>query len=229
MTAVTGTLAAETSARVAELIVKALKGELPRDREPLGAEPQVLSELHINMILDRVAGMTAVEIGEKWDYHPGRVLCVLGHPDAQTIMSTMLAMQAGHLVSLEERFKTLAPLALNTKVALMQNPETPAGVRDRAASDILDRAGFAPRKVEEHKHEHKILMPAQAATGLSEALAAASRIATVDYSRFLQKAGTEVAASDLQAEVGQPSPVGDGPSPVPVPSLPGEVEEVEAA
>lgn len=204
---------------LADLLKRAKDGELPRDRAPRrGVEPATLSELHINLILDRAAGYQLVEIAERWDYTPVQVANVLSHPDAQTILSTIQAMQAGELVSMEERFKTLAPLALNTKVALMQDPETPAGVRDRVATDILDRAGYAPRKQEEIKHTHQILMPAAAAKSLHDVLQESNRVASVDYSRHLYTSDADVISSHMQLESGQLGSEDDaegGGSPVP--------------
>jgi hypothetical protein len=201
--------------RVAELITKALKGELTRDRRPYYWEPQILTPLHINMVLDRASGCQIKEIAERWDYSPAQVSVVLASPDSQTILSNILSMQADKLVDVSERFKTLAPEALNVKVELMRSPETSAIVRDRVATDILDRAGYSPRQKIDVDTTHRILLPAQAATGLREVLEESRRVASVDYSRFLQKPDGEVAAEHLQVDETGPSSLADGASPVP--------------
>lgn len=200
--------------RLGQLVKDALDGKLPRDRAPHAWEPSILTPLHMNMIFDRAGGYQLTEIAARWDYTTVQVANVLGSPDAQTILSTIMAMQAGALVSIEERFKVLAPEAVNVKVSLMRDAEAPAAVRNLIASDILDRAGYAPRKHADIEHTHRILLPAQAATGLRDALDESRRVATVDYSGFLMKPDAEVAAKHLQVEAGQPILV-DGASPVP--------------
>lgn len=214
--------------RVGELIKRALSGELPRDRSPHAWEPSILTPLHINMVLDRAGGFQLKEIAERWEYTTVQVANVLGHPDAQTILSTILAIQASALTSIEERFRVLAPEAVNVKVEIMRDPAANPAVRDRVASDILDRAGYAPRKREEITHRHQILLPAQAATGLKEILQESRRVALVDYSEFLQKPDAEVTAGHLLVgAVGHLEPV-DGASPVAADG-PGEHTQENAA
>lgn len=214
-------------ARIADLIDKALKGELPRERSPHTWEPQVLTPVHVQMVLDRAMGFQLKEIAERWDYTAAQVANVLAQPDAQTILSTILSMQADKLVSMEDRFAALAPEALNVKVEILRNPEASPLVRDRVASDLLDRAGYGPRKKLDIDTTHRILLPAQAATGLRAVLEESRRVASVDYSRFLQKPGGEVAGTHLQLEAGHLK-VADGASPVPS-SGPGEpIESTEA-
>jgi hypothetical protein len=205
--------------RVTDLIERALKGELARDREPTVAEPKVLTPLHVNMVLDRAAGYQVREIAERWDYTEVQVSNILGSPDAQTILSTILAMQAGALVSMEARFKAIAPQALNVKVQILNDPAAPVAVRDRVATDILDRAGYAPKQKFETKHDHRIFLPAQVATGLKTVLEESQRVSTMDYSSFLHKSGAEVASSHLQLGSGQPE-VADSAPPVSAPDSP---------
>lgn len=212
--------------RISSVIDRALKGDLPRERAPQYWEPSVLSAAHVNMVLDRAAGFALSEIAARWEYSTAQVANVLGHPDAQTILSTILAMQAEQLSSIDSRLKAMAPEALNVKVEILRNPEVSPAVRDRVASDILDRAGYAPKQKIETEHNHRILMPAQAATGLKEALEASRRVAVMDYTVHLQKPDAEVAASHLQVtEVGHLEPVG-GASPTPAPSSLEVVERV---
>lgn len=205
--------------RIGTLIDRALRGDLPREREPKYWEPRILTPAHINMVLDRAGGFSLVEIAERWDYSAVQVANVLGHPDAQTILSTILSLQAEQLTSIDSRLKAMAPEALNVKAAILRDPAAPPSVRDRVASDILDRAGYAPKQKIETEHSHKFLMPAQVATGLKEALEISRRVAVVDYTRHLQKPDAEVAASHLQVtEVGHLEPA-DGASPVPAEGL----------
>lgn len=213
--------------RISDLISRALKGELPREREPHYWEPKVLTAAHINMVMDRAAGFSLVEIGARWEYTPQQVANVLAQPDAQLILSTILSVQAEKLTDIDSRIKAMSHEALNVKVEILRSPDASPAVRDRVASDILDRAGYAPKQKIETDHTHRILMPAQAATGLRDALEASRRVALVDYTMHLQKPDAEVAASHLQVtEVGHLEPVG-GASPAPAEgSLAGAVVRV---
>lgn len=200
--------------RVSEVIERALKGQLTRDRDPLASEPKILTPLHINMIMDRAGGYQLKEIAERWEYTELQVANVLGSPDAQTILSTIFAMQAGALISMEARFKALAPAALNVQVELLYDPAAPASVRNKVASEILDRAGYAPKQRTESLHEHKFFIPTHVATGMAAALQESQRVASVDYSQFVQSSNAEVAASHLRLGTGHPEDE-DGASPVP--------------
>lgn len=203
-----------THQKMLSLIVEAKEGRLPRDREPLPGEPARLNDRHIALILDRVAGYTPLELAERHDYAHQYVCQILAHPDSQTLISSIQAMQSQKLLSMEQRFAILAPQALNTKVALMNDPGTHAGVRDRIATDILDRAGYAPKRHEERDVRVRFEMPAQAATGLRAVLEESNRVAEVDYSKHLRSSDADVVASHMQLGNGQPKPA-DGAPPVP--------------
>ena len=192
---------------LAQILTKAKNGALPRDRAPRHyVEPATLTPAHINMVLDKAAGYTNIEIGERWDYTPVQVANVLSHPDSQTILSTIQAMQAGSLVSMESRFAALAPEALNVKVGIMRDPDVSPGTRDRVATDILDRAGYSPRRHEEHTHKHQIVVPAEQAQALHSALAESQRIGIVDYSRHLHTSDADVVESHMLLESGPLEP-----------------------
>lgn len=201
--------------RVSDLIDRALKGELARDCAPGPGQPQVLTALHINMVMDRASGMTNKQIAERWDRSEMNVCNILGHPDSQTILSTILAMQVGTLLTMEARFKQLAPQALNVKVQILNDISAPPAIRDRVATDILDRAGYAPKQRVETEHKHQVFLPAQVATGMRAALEESKRVATLDYSAFLKDATAEVAPSHLHLGSGQPGDVWLEPPPTP--------------
>lgn len=178
--------------RLQEIITSAIRGDLPRDREPKEWELNKLKPVHINMLLDKLTGkFTLEQLAEKYSYaSPHHLSMVINHPDAQTIMSTILSMSADRVMDVNERLKHLAPEALNVKVELMRTAKLES-VRDKAASDVLAMAGYGKR--EESKsagtvndnRQQVFVMPAHAATGFTQALAEANRVASMDYSEFL--------------------------------------------
>lgn len=203
------------------VIDKALDGTLARDRDPQPWEPQKLTPVHMQMIYDRVAGYQLKEIAERYEYTPVQVANVLGSPDAQTVISTILSMQSTGLLDMEARFKALAPEALNVQVGLMRDPEVHASVRAKITSTILDRAGYAPRTKSTIDVNQRIFLPAQVATGLKAALEESNRVRTVDYSKFLRSAGGAQAEQETSSKLesvglgsGLPEAL-DGASPVP--------------
>lgn len=204
--------------RIQEMIEKALAGQLPRDRDPHYWEPDKLSAPHIAMVLDRAAGYSIREIAERHEYTESRVSIILSTPDAQTILSTIMAVASERIIDVSERLKYLAPEALNVKVDIMRNA-TSMTLRDKAATDILDRAGYGARTKIDATVSHSLVMPAQAATGLAAALSEANRVGDLDYSTHLAKPlAAEAMASSLMlgtghseaSEVSPPSPSASG-------------------
>lgn len=207
------------SQRLLTIIEKALKGELHRDRALEPGEPQTLSSVHIGMVLDRVGeNLTAVEIADKYDYTRVQVGHVLNHPDAQTIMSTIIAMQASHLTSMEARFAALAPEALNVQVDLMRNIQVAPVVRAKISGEILSRAGYGIRKQVDINDKRTPDVPVEALAGLGSILAESMRVGMVDYTQYTKKPDGEVIAAHLQIGSGQTS-LTDGASPVAPPAL----------
>ncbi len=215
--------------RLQEIISSCVRGDLPRERELKAWEPSKLMEKHIQICFDRLAGMTNIEIGEKWELHPDWIGAILNHPDAQYLMSTVSSMSADRLTDVNERLIHAAPEALNTKVELMRHSKMDT-VRDKAATDLLEMAGYGKKRQErlpqliaptapvQNIQQNVFVMPAHAATSLAETLKEAQRVSLVDYSEHLagsrkdevigeyrQLEGSKQPADNLQLGTGHPS------------------------
>lgn len=210
--------------RIQDVIKKALLAELPRDRELKYYEPRKLQPAHINMVLDRASGLTALEIAEKAGYKSvGRVLQILAHPDAQTLLSTVLSAAADRVVDVNERLVHLAPEALNVRVELMRNSKSEM-IREKVSSDILDRAGYTPKRKVEVTDSRNLTLPSAAAQRLAAAMEEACRVETVDYTKHLaESAGSETNVEPKLLSASLPSTAGhseegSSASPAPLPT-----------
>lgn len=226
----------EALLRLQTVIDQAMAGTLPRDRELQPHELLRLGPQHVQLVLDRAAGYNITECAARAGITANYAGYVLQHPDAQTILSTILSLSADKLTDMNERLKHLAPEALNVKVELMRigkQEET----RQRAATDILALAGYGTRKSIHNEvninSKNRLVLPAESAKGLVEALKlAASTTGNEDYSRYIAKStmGDEIVAEHKQlSDELQPSAehtvVEDGASPIPSPSLDAADEE----
>lgn len=209
--------------RIMVAVAKALRGELPRDYDPIVGMPQKLSQADISMILDFDAGMSLADVAEKHDRHVVYARLIMRHPDAVTLRSLLMGARADKIGDMRSRLEHLAPEALSVKVDIMRSG-APA-LRDKAASDILNMAGYGERKQLDVKHDisHRIVMPAQAATGLARALEESKRVGVVDYSRFLDAPSGE--ASDVaRLQLGaEPTSAGS------LPTAPAEAQEEQSS
>lgn len=196
--------------RIQETMQRALLAQLPREREVHPWEPDKLTDTHIEMIFDSIAGASLSELAAKHGYSVPRISVILNHPDAIYLKSTILAQSSDKLSDLAERLKHIAPEALNVKLDILRDSRVAAAVRDRVATDLLDRAGYAPKKEVhvEQESRHVFVMPAQAATGLAAALDEANRVQSIDYRQHLRRPqDDEVAqAADLRISAGQHEP-----------------------
>lgn len=205
-------------ARLVDIVDQALQGALPRDFEPASNQPQKLHELHIQMIMDAHQGASLAQLAEKYDYDPAHIGSILRHPDAITIKSYILGMQADKVTDLQSRIEALAPEALTVKVALMRIAQNNT-LKDKIASDILSMAGYGERKKLEVSHDHKLALPAQVATGLADVLSESMRVATVDYTRFLAESPEGGSRAEARSQLGaEPTSAGSLPTAPPVDS-----------
>lgn len=201
--------------RLTEVCNRALRGTLPRDFQPIDNQPAFLTANTIKMVLDYAHGMTPTQIAEKYDYNLLYVRALMRHPDALTITSVVHGVLADKMTDIHARLDHLAPEALTVKVGLMRTA-TSENLKDKIATDILSMAGYGERKKVEVDHQHRIVMPAQAATGLANALIEANRISTVDYSQYIASpAGTNPEDGVRQLGAG-PTEAGSLPTALPV-------------
>jgi hypothetical protein len=153
-------------------------------------------------VLDYGHGSTPLEISEKYDYSLSYARALMRHPDALTILSYIHGALADKMTDMYSRLEHLAPEALTVKVSLMRTAAS-ENLRDKVASDILSMAGYGERKKVEVAHNHVISMPAQAATGLANAMNEANQVASLDYSAFIAPpAGTDTADRIRQLSAG---------------------------
>lgn len=228
-------------ARLQGIIEAAVRGDLPRDRELKEWEPDKLSTTAIQAILDRSAGVPVAVIAEKYNYNASYVSVLMNHPDAQTLMTTILSMSADRVTDIDERLKHLAPEAMNVKVELMRNSRLDT-IRDKAASDILDMAGYGKKRSEVKTGNGgttvinsgpTFIMPAQAATGLLKVLEEANQVKGMSYDGFLAGSRKDEVivehkqlGDSLKLSPGQ-TLAEEGASPFP-PSEPEEADTVDA-
>jgi hypothetical protein len=173
---------------VSDVVRDALGGLLPRGRALREGEPAVLSALHISMVFDKALGMRTKELAEKYDTTESWVSRIIHHPDAEHLLAVIMGQVADNLTDPRARLQGYAHEALNVKVELLRTSRNDA-LRDRIATDFLDRAGYgAPQKLEINDHKTFSLDPETSAK-LSGALDAARRVSSVDYKRFLVRGG----------------------------------------
>lgn len=189
------------SSRLALVVTKALAGDLLRGRQLQPWEPKALNPLHVNMVLDRAAGMKPCEISEKYGLSLARGSIILNHPDAVQIYNAVLSTSADNLADPRKRIESYAHEVLDIKMELVRDAETPRMLRDKIATDILDRAGYGARKQLDVDVQHRVELPAAQASLLATALQESNRIADVDYSRFLLKSPTSEGGETPQATV----------------------------
>lgn len=178
------------------LVQRILAGELPRPRALAAYEPQRLSMLHINMIFDRALGFKPSEIAEKYDIRPNVVSIILHHPDSEALLSFIAAEMAERIMDPVERIKAYAHEAITVKAEIMSNRSVHPAIRDKVASDMLDRAGYGARRHLDinARHAHEIVVPTKQAGDLAEALSESKRLRDVDYTQYTRVA--EVQPSD---------------------------------
>lgn len=209
----------------------ALQGQLTGQK---GKVNDVLRPQHIQMCIDRAQGFTNTEIAEKYDYSQTMVSLILAHPDAQVIMGRFLGQVADECTDPIMRLQGYAHEAISVKMELMRGSKSEV-LRDKVATDILDRAGYgARRKVEitTPKFEEAAVANSSLLSRLSMALEESATARELGFSQFvsvpkssLLKAPQEVAVAGKDSSVKPPgSGEADGESDI-LPAAPSEVSE----
>lgn len=210
--------------RTQALMLAAMEGSIPTHRPLKMWEPEKLSPMHINMILDRAAGMRPGEIAEKYAVDFARTSVILNHPMATKLYATIMGEAADALADPRKRIEGYAHEMIEVKIDLVRNTETHPRLRNAIADDLLDRAGYGARHVVDINNKHTIQMPAVLAERLASGLDEAARLREIPYADFVQ-AGTAALATP-SAMV--PTPL-DGevtPASGDLPSGPGQPEVV---
>lgn len=172
--------------RVESLVVSALKGTLPRERELLPYEAQKLRPRHIAILMRIAAGMTVPEAAIEYRMTTVRINTILKHPDAVKIMAALQAQAADKLSDVGARLQAYSNEMLTMKMEIVRTTKN-EGLKDKIASDILDRAGYGPRRQIDLNAKVGMTFPASVAGALVGALKESDRIAEVDYKQFTGK------------------------------------------
>ena len=201
-----GVWSLEGKRRVLSTIQEAINGTLDKPAHLPDGIFAKFSSRHVQIVLDKVlTGATNKDLAEKYDVTPQTVSYVMTHPYGKRLKAVILGAQADQLDDIAERIRATAEEALEIKIQLMRSSRFDA-VRDRIASDILDRAGFGARREAAVDHTHHFMVDKQTGSAIGEALSEANRVATVDYTQYLAKpvgpqgdAGTESTSRPLQS------------------------------
>lgn len=204
--------------RVEELILLSMQGRLPRERALEVWEPQKLHARHIAMLLDRAGGCTPKELSMKFRMSQVHVNNILKHPDSQKILSAMQASAADKQTDVSSRLQGYANAMLDVKIELVRTTKDNR-LKDSIASDLLDRAGYGPRRQIDVTAKGRFAVPVEMAMAMSGALAESDRVADIDYSQFTGKRLTNNAPALESGEAVVSTPISEGsiePEPVSV-------------
>jgi hypothetical protein len=169
--------------RVHDVICAALEQRLPRAREIQAWEPDKLKARHIAMLTDHSSGMTPKEIALKYKMHPTYVNVVLTHPDSVIVLGALAALKADKATDIGVRLQGYANEMLTGKMEIFRTTSD-LRLKDRIASDILDRAGYGSRQQIDINATNRWIMPAAAAAEVSQALDESMKVAEVDYRQY---------------------------------------------
>lgn len=176
---------------VPELVLEAMRGEMPLTRPLKSWEPEKLSPTHVQMIFDRAMGLKNTEIAEKFAVDAGRVCVILNHPFATRIMGAIFATLSERVSDPIERMRGHSHEMVDIKLSLVRDSATPRELRNKIASDFLDRSGYGAKKQVEVSTVAAPSVPAAAVTRLTEVLAEVRQGPGASYQRYLRNAARQ--------------------------------------
>lgn len=185
---------------VPALVQEALKGAMSLSRPLKPWEPEKLNPMHIQMIMDRAMGMKPGEIAQKFDMDPSRVSVILNHPFSERILGAILSTLSDRVTDPVERMRGYAHEMIDTKLALVRDKGTSKTLRNQIATDILDRAGYGPKRQLEITTPKAPQIPVEHVGRLADVLAESRKSSGQDYTRFLR------GISKNEGEEGQEKP-----------------------
>lgn len=194
--------AAISTPEVRLVIQRALKGDLPRSRDLRYWEPKGLSMQHIQCIFRKALGYTNAEIAQEYGFTESYTSIVLGHPDAETIMSVIAGAMGDRITDPIDRAKATAGEAMNELVSVMRTTKND-GIRRKSALDILGMAGYGVKQKVDVSVSH--FLPVEAANRLSNAVASARRIQEIPYEEHVTIPVTIAPTGDGSGEVPAPA------------------------
>lgn len=176
---------------VPQLVLEAMRGDMRLTRPLKPWEPQKLNPTHIQMIFDRSMGFKNHELAEKYDMDAARVSVIIGHPFAERIMGAIFATLSERVADPIERMRGHAHEMVDIKLGLVRDTATPRFLKDKIASDWLDRVGYGARKQLEITDRRAPAVPFEAMGRLAEALVEARKAPVVDYQRYMRNLGRQ--------------------------------------
>lgn len=132
--------------------IEALMVELSEEgslQDPRYYGNKKLSSRHMLMISMQATGSSNNEIAEHFQMTPSRVSVILNSPAAQAARHKLTADLVSNITTdVQERIASEAAASLDVLLSIRDDIGESGQVRSRVASNLLDRAGFAP--VEKH-------------------------------------------------------------------------------
>lgn len=121
----------------------------------LPAEPRALTTIGV-VWLYYTLGLSDYDISTATGLTVAQVESIKGLSMFDTVQS-MLMSNVSKLgeEDIHQRIASLAPRALDEMEDILDDGEVDAGTKVRVAESLLDRAGYAPKQMVEHKHKHE--------------------------------------------------------------------------
>lgn len=184
------------------VIQRALKGDLPRARDLKYWEPKGLDMKHIQCIFRKALGYTNAEIAQEFGFTESYTSIILGHPDAEVIMSVIAGAMGDRITDPIERAKATAGEAMNELVNVMRTTKND-GIRRKSALDILSMAGYGIQKKVDVAVTH--MLPASGVDRLAKAMERARQIQEIPYTEHVTIPVTVATDGDGSGEVPAPA------------------------
>lgn len=121
----------------------------------LPAEPRALTTIGV-VWMYYTLGLNDYDISTATGLTIAQVESVKGLSMFETLQSTLIAnvTKLGE-EDIHARIAALAPRALNELEDILADGDVDANTKQRVADSLLDRAGYAPKQMVEHKHKHE--------------------------------------------------------------------------
>lgn len=172
--------------RIESLLLEAMSGTMNPGRALAVWEPKKLHARHIAILMDRAAGRTTKELELKFRMTTVHINNILRHPYSLQLLSAMQAANADKMTDVSARLQGYANEMLNVKLEVLRTTKDNR-LKDSIASDMLDRAGYGPRRQVDVNAGFRFALPQSMAEALGSALSESDKIGDVDYSQFTGK------------------------------------------
>lgn len=121
----------------------------------LPAEPRALTTIGV-VWMYYTLGLSDFDIATATGLTAGQVESIKGLSMFETLQTTLVAnMTKLGEEDMHSRIAQLAPKALDELEDILEDINVDASTKARVAEGMLDRAGYAPKQMVEHKHKHE--------------------------------------------------------------------------